>query len=603
MPRHEDLFRALRRGDVDLVGEPTASDRSSSGDIRSSLPLRHADVWLVGHLAAGGGRLGLQYASDAWHHALVGRSALQGFTLDVVGGDLSQADILKRVARGSLDASLVYDFDLDGASEGAHGLKPLRRIRQDVPLSWGLRAADRVLISRVNRFLQEQRLTRDLIFTDRGDWPAIQARGRIRLVTLYRPETYFAWSGELLGYEYELARGFASDHGLELDVLLAADRGEMLERLNRGEADFAAALLSDRDLVPGVVATRPYLSAGALLVSLGADEATPQLPDSLEGLRLAVAAGSPFDTWIRAESGQAELAVVDAMQFRLERHWRSGLQSLKASTMALERHWMVRDDSPMLRRKIDDHWSRDRNGLRHNLLTAKYFGDSPPIRVQQASRAFYVQQVLSPYDELVRRYAGYYGFDWRLILAMVFQESRFDPRAVSRSGARGLMQVKDAAAQQVGIGELFEPRNGIHAGVRYLDWVRNQFEPELDIRDRLWFSLAAYNGGLTHVRAARRLADSMGLDSRRWFGHVEVALKALGTPQGDPDGRYLAMDEEQIVNYVRRIRDRFAAYVRLTEKPSPRTASRLARSESVLRRPSTPPPAVQASVVSRVGQE
>ncbi|MEM6936915.1 MAG: transglycosylase SLT domain-containing protein, partial [Pseudomonadota bacterium] len=137
---------------------------------------------------------------------------------------------------------------------------------------------------------------------------------------------------------------------------------------------------------------------------------------------------------------------------------------------------------------------------------------------------------------------------------------RFDPNAVSRSGARGLMQVQDAASRQVGISNLFDPKEAVHAGVKYLDWVRSQFEADLDIRDRTWFSLAAYNGGLTHVNAARKLAASQGRDPRRWFGHVELAVGDLSSQP-----RYQALDSRQVTDYVTRVRDYYEMYVRLTE--------------------------------------
>jgi membrane-bound lytic murein transglycosylase F len=161
----------------------------------------------------------------------------------------------------------------------------------------------------------------------------------------------------------------------------------------------------------------------------------------------------------------------------------------------------------------------------------------------------------------VRKHADAYGFDWRLIAAMMQQESRFDPKAVSFAGARGLLQVMPRTAAEFGGGDLADPEEGILTGLRYLAWLRTRFDETLPATERNWFMLAAYNAGQGHVIDARALARQHGLDPNRWFGHVEQAmlLKRRRDVAAATRFGYCRCDEP--VRYVRAVRDRYRAYV------------------------------------------
>ena len=165
----------------------------------------------------------------------------------------------------------------------------------------------------------------------------------------------------------------------------------------------------------------------------------------------------------------------------------------------------------------------------------------------------------------MKKYAREYGFDWRLLVAQMYQESRFNPKAKSWVGARGLMQVMPRTAKELGFKNLQDPDTGIHAGVKYLKWVRERFEPELDVRDRMWFTLAAYNAGQGHVKDARRLARRKGWNPNRWFDNVEKAMLLLSKRKYARRARHGYVRGREPVNYVRDIRNRFIAYQRLGE--------------------------------------
>ena len=163
----------------------------------------------------------------------------------------------------------------------------------------------------------------------------------------------------------------------------------------------------------------------------------------------------------------------------------------------------------------------------------------------------------------MKKYADQYGFDWRLIVSQMYQESRFNPMAESWVGAKGLMQVMPRTAKELKLTDLEDPEIGIHAGIKYMKWVRERFESELDVKDRMWFTLAAYNAGQGHIKDARRLARKKGWNPNRWFNHVEKALLLLSKKEYAKKARHGYVRGQEPVNYVRNIKNRYEAYVLL----------------------------------------
>ena len=169
--------------------------------------------------------------------------------------------------------------------------------------------------------------------------------------------------------------------------------------------------------------------------------------------------------------------------------------------------------------------------------------------------------VLSPYDQMIARHAEAAGLDWRLVSAVIYEESRFEPDSRSPVGAVGLMQVMPAAAQDVGEVRFHEPEGNVRAGVRYLQRLWREYAAAGE-RDRLALMLAAYNMGMGHVRDAQRLAERFGYDPLRWDGAMEVMVALLEEPQVAADTRHGFAQGRSVVGYVDRILNRYASYRR-----------------------------------------
>lgn len=171
--------------------------------------------------------------------------------------------------------------------------------------------------------------------------------------------------------------------------------------------------------------------------------------------------------------------------------------------------------------------------------------------------------VISRYDALFRRYSQPIRWDWRLMAAQCYQESTFDPNALSWAGARGLMQIMPQTADHLGLprAQLNNPEQNIAAAARYLKELEKSFADIPSRHERQNFVLAAYNGGSHHIRDAMELTRLNGHNSRRWADVSQYVLK-LSQPEyyQHPAVRHGYMRGSETVDYVRSIRQRYQQY-------------------------------------------
>jgi membrane-bound lytic murein transglycosylase F len=177
--------------------------------------------------------------------------------------------------------------------------------------------------------------------------------------------------------------------------------------------------------------------------------------------------------------------------------------------------WRVRNDESLLKGAIAEWWKPERiKALSNSPLKAENIvrRRMRPV-MQDASHG-----IISAYDDLFRRYSPTAGWDWRLLAAQCYQESGFDPEAVSSMGAQGLMQLMPATAEALGLDEerRFNPEQNISVAARYIKKVSQSFSDIKDADERIRFTLAAYNGGVGHVQDAQTLARKAGRDHQRW---------------------------------------------------------------------------------------
>ncbi|MBC76686.1 MAG: lytic transglycosylase F [Halobacteriovoraceae bacterium] len=210
----------------------------------------------------------------------------------------------------------------------------------------------------------------------------------------------------------------------------------------------------------------------------------------------------------------------------------------------------VRKDSKELLKALNEFVPRVKKGsFLGNVINQKYFNDSLYVANQNMDNT-----KISPYDNLLKKYGKKYDWDWKLLASLAFQESRFNASIVNRWGAIGLFQIKQATANEpyVNIKRIrgkSNVENNVHAGVKYLSWLRDTFFKDLPRQKQIRLALAAYNAGPGRLKKARRLAKKMGLNPNIWFRNVELAL--------------VKMRKIEPVNYVSEINKRYVGYTLL----------------------------------------
>ena len=503
---------------------------------------------------------------------------------------MSYAEVMDRVRSGEYDLAVADSLFLKSYLPYHQELKAEFSLTEEKSMAWVIRAEANRLKSLLNVYLGQQHVTHDVATVYFEDFSAIQQRGILRVITSSNPSHYYLHGGKLYGFEYELIKHFAKQHKLRVDVIVARSRAEMFRLLQQGKGDIIAASLPSGLMRTDkrVEYTHPYGYANPVLIGRDSDEPIIDLRD-LDGRRITLPADSPYWDFmiglqeqgagfelVRAEPsinmegtllmvalGMYDLTVIGNHQYKTQFSKEIGIASRFNLAEPVAHRWAVRADNTVLLRTLNDYIDDSYRGEFYNILHARYFERStlPKADDYNTSRI----AAISPFDAKVQKYANQYGFDWRLITALMFQESQFDPQAESYVGAEGLMQLIPATAEFMGVSNTEHPETSINAGVRYLDYLRGRFEQSLALEDRMWFTLASYNAGYGRVKTARELAEKMGLDKDRWFNNVELAMLKMAEPyKRDGEVRRLCRCGQTVV-YVREIRTRYFNYFRLTE--------------------------------------
>ncbi len=541
-----------------------------------------------------GKRVMLERSSSFWERLASLQGKYPGIELVPRPAGLSDEEELDAIVSGRIDASvrdsnvarmyLTYRDDLKVAFE----------LPGTDDIAWGIRPGAEQLRAALNKFMHLEFASQQGQARHTDDLDGIKKRRVLRVLLRNNAASYFLYKGELQGFEYELSKAFAKANGLRLEVIVPDTHAELLEWLREGRADVAAGFLEpDDDTARGGIAySRPYHNAPRHLV-VHADSDSIGTAADLDGRSVVVRRSSPYwkdlhelrasgvDVDIIAADEDAETeeliarvadreidaTVADGHLLDIELARGLAVKSGFQLSENREHSVAVRAGSKKLLAALNRFIKKQYKGLVYNILYKKYFTSQRQIRDLAAGRVGAESgKGLSPYDEAIRLFAERYGFDWRLITAQMFQESRFDPKAKSFAGAQGLLQVMPRTAKSMGFDKLKKPEEGIHAGVKYLDWVRNRFEDTLPFGDRMWFTLAAYNAGHGHVQDARRLARQKGWDGDRWFDNTEKAMLLLSKKKYAGKARYGYVRGIEPVSYVRNIRQRYRAYVELSEE-------------------------------------
>jgi membrane-bound lytic murein transglycosylase F len=197
----------------------------------------------------------------------------------------------------------------------------------------------------------------------------------------------------------------------------------------------------------------------------------------------------------------------------------------------VELAWAFRPQDDALRAAADAFIADFQRSGRLARLHDRYFGHIKRIDPIAATRFIDdMRRVLPRFRSLFERAAGLTGLDWRLLAALAYQESRWDPLATSYTNVRGMMMLTEETADRLGVGNRLDPAESILAGARYLTELSARLIDQVPEPDRLWMALAAYNLGYGHLNGARQLATGMKHDPASWYDMKKV-LPLMSRPE------------------------------------------------------------------------
>jgi membrane-bound lytic murein transglycosylase F len=373
-------------------------------------------------------------------------------------------------------------------------------------------------------------------------------------------------------------------------MVVPPSHADLVPWLLEGKGDvIAASYTVNPERGKQVAFSVPYLEVQELLVQRASEPQLKSLAD-LRGRRVRVRPGSSYLATLerlRAKgapitielarsdeeteqliagvaAGEVDLTVADSHIYQAERVWRTDvlapfpLEPGEKKQLA----FAVRPKDRELKAALDRFVRQSYKGLEYNMSWRRYFEDgriASEVRAQDAGTL----QGLSSFDPLFRKYAQVYGFDWRLLAAQAYQESRFDPQARSLAGAIGLFQVLPGTAREMGFQKLDTPEDCAHAGIKHLARLADRLETTLPVQQRMRFALAAYNAGWGHLADARQLARTKALDPDKWFKNVERAMLMLQQPAYYAHARHGYVRGTEPVRYVSEIQTRYENYLKL----------------------------------------
>ncbi|MFK5951988.1 MAG: membrane-bound lytic murein transglycosylase MltF [Desulfobacterium sp.] len=374
---------------------------------------------------------------------------------------------------------------------------------------------------------------------------------KIRFITDNNGNAYYTYRGEAMGFEYELAKAFADFIDVELEVITPG-WNSMIPLLETGGGDFigAALTITQRRQVD-LLFSQPYMQVQQQLIY---HKKTPKIkrPEALSGktihvrrntsyydcleklkeggidLNIALMDNTPSEEIIEmVAKKEIDYTVADSNIAQLNRRYYPDI------VVGIPLHeveflgWAVNPLEIKLMDRINHFFYHINKTGFYEKLFETYYGNLEDFDYFDVKKFHKRLETRFPkYRKYIIQESFKYGFDWRIVAALVYQESHFDPLAKSFTGVRGLMQVTESTAREMGISNRLDPIQSLRAGIKYLYMMYKRFDDIDDPKEKLLFAIGSYNVGYGHIKDAQRLAVADSLDPLKWSS-LEKTLPLL----------------------------------------------------------------------------
>lgn len=431
------------------------------------------------------------------------------------------------------------------------------------------------------------------------DLPAILKNGKLRVLIENASSSYFIYRGKKMGFEYELLKEFTQELGIDLELITIQNLDDVDNMLNRGEADIIACNYTvSNERKKDIAFSEPFLLTPQVLIQqkpedwekMSNDEIKAKLltdPTQLAQKKVHVWKNSSYhkrlthlqeeigDTiFIQEETGSVatedliekvaegiiDYTVVEKNVAEINSKFFDNLDVDMEISFKQKIAFGLRKSSPLLRVRLNEWLSKYTKSTKYTYLKRKYF-ELSQISIHDEYSSMGGGQ-LSKFDKLFKKEAAKYDWDWRLLASLAYQESKFNPNAISFGGAYGMMQFMPGTGPRYGVYPTSPVEVQVAGGMKKL-FADYQSWPEVKNKDQRYkFALASYNAGLGHIKDAQRLARKRGLNPTVWDGHVAEMVKNLSHSEyyRDEVVEHGAMRGAHTANYVASIFSRYQSY-------------------------------------------
>jgi membrane-bound lytic murein transglycosylase F len=372
----------------------------------------------------------------------------------------------------------------------------------------------------------------------------VKTLGELRVATRVGPLSYYLAADGTTpqGPEYELARRFADELGVKLKIAPMHSYGDIYQALRSGRVHLAAAGLKvPARPIDGVEFGPTYQRVHEHLIYRRGAARPGSLAD-IGNADLEIAAGSahakalvaardtlPELVWVEnattntqalledVADGSIDYTIADSTEFAFAHDAHPDLRIAFDFPGSQSLAWAASDRYPEFRQQMGSYF----HGLSKNgelaAMVDRYYGHSDDAEFAEAPEFMrHMQSRLPLYKKWFEEAAEQSSQDWRLLAAIGYQESKWNPSAASGSGALGVMQLTSQSATAVKVSNVADPRQNIMGGARYFRQLYEKIPSHVPEPDRTWFALAAYNIGYGHLEDARVLAQKAGRDPDSW---------------------------------------------------------------------------------------
>jgi membrane-bound lytic murein transglycosylase F len=401
----------------------------------------------------------------------------------------------------------------------------------------------------------------------------IRQSGEITMLTRNNAHCYYTYRGNPMGFEYDLAKAFADHLGVQLKVITSSRSG-LIEDLRSGKGDFIAASMTITPSRKKLIAfSNEYLPIQQKLILHKENHKVKKI-DDLEGKTIHVRRGTSYEERLKqlmtkglaikvkvhedtptevfigmVAKKEIEMTVANSNVALLNRRYYPDVKIAFPLERPQSLGWGAQKGEKELLREINEFFSDIKeDGTFEEIYEKNYANVEIFDYVDLKKYHKRLETRLPKYKPIIKRAAEKYGFDWRLIAAVIYQESHFYPNAKSLTGVKGLMQLTLNTAREVGVKDRSDPEQSIMGGVTYLRKLYDRYEDAKD-PDRILIALASYNAGHRHIQDARKIAKEKNLDPNSWYALKET-LPLLCYPRYYKKTRYGYCRGSEPVKYV-----------------------------------------------------